>query len=810
MDTVKARKIVNAHRASDKVYSDNLLSVLDKYPHINTLSLDCFDTILWRKTSTPHDLFYDLQHRPAFKALNFSAALRMNAEGQIRQLGAFNEKPEVTLKDIYLESFPNLNDAEIKNLEEDELAEEMEVCYVFPPIIELIKAAAQRGIKVIIVSDTYFREDQLKRLLAHAMPNEVLSLIDRIYCSCDYVYTKSTGLFKKVLEAQNISPESVLHIGDNLIADYTSPLALKINALHFIQFNDAIKNIQSLYAIASNIINPAIRTQYSLPQPFRGLLSISQINNAESLIGYATLGPIMFAFANFIYDEVNQLRLAGKKPKVAFLMRDGHLPALASEALVGHEIGKRIHISRFASYAASFRTKADVDRYLLEVGKTNRYYDLAKQLLIPENMIIPLVKVVDQAPDPRAEFIRLIHREDILKIIFTKSAEYRERLMRHLYNEIGLQAGDTLVLVDLGYYGTTQRRLAPVFKDMGIEVLGRYLISLRVPDWQSNRKGLIDASWCDDQAMQTLVFYIILLEQLCTANENSVVNFDQYGNAIHSESGMDQKQHEKLIAIQSECIRFIKDAKMFFESVNTSISLQMLKRTAMGKLMRLLFFPAEVELAYLQDFQAEMNLGTQDLMRVFDAEQGLLGLRRRGMLYMEKPSKNTRSNYPAELRVAGIEWVLSLISQHRFNLDISLKDMMLRKEPLQLNFIHGQEQHVTSIEAVSTHDGYYSAWIPTKIKVEIVFGKNYHWLQIDSVELIEMNAFIKQGETQNTLNAWGCIVPQNMMEKCKTNVNGKLFECLSETSALVFVPDPKLNAIESVCRIVFRPIMLRQ
>src|SRR6185437_8183500 len=97
-----------------------------------------------------------------------------------------------------------------------------EACYAFSPIIELIRLAHSKQIKIIIVSDTYLNKAYLTRLLASKLPADVMSMITEIFCSCDYYYSKTTGLFKSVLTKMNIAPHTVLHIGDNPTADFTS------------------------------------------------------------------------------------------------------------------------------------------------------------------------------------------------------------------------------------------------------------------------------------------------------------------------------------------------------------------------------------------------------------------------------------------------------------------------------------------------------------------------------------------------------------------------------------------------------------
>ncbi|RWK54341.1 MAG: hypothetical protein EOR76_37115 [Mesorhizobium sp.] len=76
---------------------------------------------------------------------------------------------------------------------EAEIRTEMDVCFAFSPYVELIRLAHARGIKIIIVSDTYLREDELRRLLARHLPEDVMQAINKIYCSVDYGTSKSNA-----------------------------------------------------------------------------------------------------------------------------------------------------------------------------------------------------------------------------------------------------------------------------------------------------------------------------------------------------------------------------------------------------------------------------------------------------------------------------------------------------------------------------------------------------------------------------------------------------------------------------------------
>ena len=127
------------------------------------------------------------------------------------------------------------------------------------------------------------------------------------------------------------------------------------------------------------------------------------------------------------------------------------------------------------------------------------------------------------------------------------------------------ESGDTIVFVDLGYTGTTQLKLQKIFKkEYKINIYGLYLISFAMPAWRRNRSGLIDASWCDNRLMHMLVSYIALLEQLCTSNEFSVIDYEKNGKPIFNETHLGNQQHSKLVNIQKNCLNFIKDAAGFF------------------------------------------------------------------------------------------------------------------------------------------------------------------------------------------------------------------------------------------------------
>lgn len=794
----------------EKANANELLNIFNQYADkIKVLSLDCFDTLLWRKAASPMDVFYDLQHKPTFKSLGISPTMRIRAEGKARALNNLEDRYEVQLDEIYRNIFPDLNDEQLKQLAEEEISAEIETLYAFQPVVELIRAAHAKGIKIIIVSDIYFKEAQLTRLLTAVLPQDAMAAISKIFCSADFGVTKTSGLFKHVLNQLQVPAEAMLHIGDNYNTDFQGAKNHNINALHFIQQNEHLTELFRMHAASAAIFDPSIRYERGLVNPFKDLLATAKLaaDKPEELIGYVSLGQIMYAFGRFIIDEIAALEREGKHPKVLFLMRDAYLPSLVCEKLAGKPFGKRVRISRFGSIAATFCAKEDVDNYIMDVVHTGRFEDIARQLLIPEDVAKRLISIARNSENPTQAFANLLHQEETLNIIFSESKKYRSRLKRYLEKEVDLKAGDTLVLVDLGYTGTTQVLLEPVLRrEMNIDVLGRYLIAVRIPDWDKNRRGLLDASWIDERCMHTLINYIALLEQACTCNEGSVVDYDEDGNVVYSNAVLSEQQHNKLDRLQSECLRFVQDAS---NKYNDTIPISILRENAVAELGRLLFFPSKAEINYFETFEFDLNCGTTDTFRVFDQSIGLTSLRRRGLFFsfMEKKSVEFRTNSPAEMRAAGLELSLALLMHHRLGLEFGLKDVNLRKEKINIILARGKESTQSTVEATGTHDGYFAIWLPVgnaNIQVAIVFGHHYQWVQIDSAELIETSAFLKPNEGMHTTDCWSTM-HFNQMNKHGEN----LYECSSTSSFMMMAPQNKPEDKKYVLRVVFRPTIRR-
>ena len=728
-----------------------------------------------------------------------------------------NGTNQVTLKEIYEHIFPNATSETINQYMDEELAAEIDACYAFTPVIELIRLAHSKNIKIIIVSDTYLNKAYLTRLLASKLPPNVLSMITEIFCSCDHHYSKTNGLFKSVLTKMNIAPHSILHIGDNPTADFTSARKWGMHALHLLHQDNRTDEILRMQTIAASLFDNSIRVSRSAASPFRGLFA-SQLSTitAESLIGYVSAGPILYAFSRFIHDELNRIKATGKNPKVLFLMRDGYLPSLVCETIEGKPIGKPVRISRFTSFAASFRNQQDIESYLANNIQSQRYDDLARQLLLSDKMSAMILKRVAGKNNASQEFTKFILQADTVTAIVKESTAYRKRLIRYLENEVDLKANDYLFLVDLGYTGTTQNKLAPIFKDeMNVDMFGCYLISLCTHEnakFHSSRSGLFDTTRYDDNALVMLVTFIAVFEQICTTNDASVIDFDEQGNPIFSNVTIDEDQQSQLTLIQSECVRFARDAHDFCLKDGIKNSIDILRDTAGASLCRFIFFLTQIERECLQTFKFELNLGTKDLLELINVDSGLTGLRRRGWLHsLKDSSKSKRMNYPAELRAINYSLILSILAEHRFGLKIALSDLSQQRETIEIVIADGNEYSKMSFDAMPTYDGFFSMLIPvvnTQCEIGMCFGQKYHWIEFESAQLINFDHLYTNTEIENTEDASPYLTVKHLIDH-----GSDVYQCESAEGMLIFVPNTtktKFANATYILRVVFRPVGVRR
>ena len=129
------------------VHARELADLLDRAPAgLTTLSLDCFDTLLWRNVHAPRDVFAEIDLPGG------GIEPRVWAEGAAHRLSFARRKTrEVSLAEIYQRLLTRGTPEEIAAAVEHEIALEVRHCFAFAPVVALMREARARGLRIVIV-----------------------------------------------------------------------------------------------------------------------------------------------------------------------------------------------------------------------------------------------------------------------------------------------------------------------------------------------------------------------------------------------------------------------------------------------------------------------------------------------------------------------------------------------------------------------------------------------------------------------------------------------------------------------------------
>ncbi|WP_067459503.1 HAD family hydrolase [Actinomadura macra] len=461
------------------------------------LSLDIFDTVLWRRVPRPPDVFGLLGARlraaglcPSWVTDATFRRLRIAAENTARRsrdtLGT-----EVSLADIW-RAMPDglFGSAPLEQLVGAEVALERELTVVDLDIAEVVKAARKQDITVILVSDTYFTEDHLSHLLDRP---ELGPLQDvRVFRSNQHGTDKASGLWEIVLRDLDRSPEQIVHIGDHPVADDEVPAELGIRTVHYRRLDDAYRDVLRREREPLQYAGDYAPDLDEIHGDF-GLTSLrakavhSGVPHTTSALdvawryGAGVLGPILTGFAEWAAQRAHE---TGTRV-LWCTMREGELLSrLINEAARARGLdveAKPVWLSRFVtSFAGLDAHDTDAVHAFLRTG----YHLTVRQALsvlelqpgdVP-GLATELDTVIDNGDIADRVSRALTETPHLCNRLAVTVTAARERLIKAL-RDAGALDDPGLTLVDLGWGGTIQRQLARALDIARIDIApaGLYL-----------------------------------------------------------------------------------------------------------------------------------------------------------------------------------------------------------------------------------------------------------------------------------------------------------------------------------------------
>jgi FMN phosphatase YigB (HAD superfamily) len=174
------------------------------------------------------------------------------------------------------------------------------------------------GKRTILTSDMYLSSEHIKILLNK---NDVTVASEDCYVSSKSKLCKWSGrLFKHWLDVESVTPDRVIHIGDNPQSDYLSAIREGLNVILYIdpQENRRRAELQSAYQLSEK--HSYWQGAYTL-RICNSLKKATLSNDFLYDYGYHFLGP---AFSAYIHCVVEKIKLY-KIDHVLFLAREGFL-----------------------------------------------------------------------------------------------------------------------------------------------------------------------------------------------------------------------------------------------------------------------------------------------------------------------------------------------------------------------------------------------------------------------------------------------------------------------------------------------------
>jgi FMN phosphatase YigB (HAD superfamily) len=562
---------------------------------VRVLSLDVFDTLLFRKLHEPVDAFPLVAIRLRERGLladgvtaELFAKLRRAAEERARALlREWGGGAEVTLEQIHQALPASLFSREVGPAELGEIECEVERELLVPDleVLALARRARETGRTVIAVSDTYFSERQLRLFMARGPLDP--AQVDRVFPSSRYGTGKASGLFSVVLEELGCRPQEVLHLGDNHFSDVVAPRRLGIQTMYFERRPPALERALSSESLQVD----------APPRPEKGDHGLSALRakvlhrvegsrQPEGLqpfweFGAAVAGPPFAGFAEWVHE---QARRAGCS-KALCLMREGQLLASLINSTAPPEEGvtaEPLWLSRQVCARAMIAEGTREELEALWIRRrlpTLREYTAALGLSLddlPDSIAKQAARRMDDASFGHEVADAIVADAALRARVVATSRELRRRILRYV-DQLRPPGEPRLLLVDLGWGATIQAVLDQLLRDAGADydTLGLYLVTSepaaeRLLEGVESR-GFLASAGLPQRAADAIMRSPEVLEQICMPDHGSQIDLTEDLRPVLAKADEFSFQSVQRAAVQQGIAAFAREWRRYREQVPNAL-----------------------------------------------------------------------------------------------------------------------------------------------------------------------------------------------------------------------------------------------
>ncbi|MFB9867335.1 hypothetical protein [Vreelandella sulfidaeris] len=509
---------LNIESAFDEV------NFMDLLQDVRVISFDFFDTLFLRKIFKPEDVFDLIAEKyniPDFRDIRINA----QKEAFIRMKKTGNK--EITLDDIY-SCFPeNLS---LVPLKEAELEIESLLLIPNPELFPLfVKLINDPRFEVVITSDMYLNQGFFSAVLEPHLDMHV-----ELFISCDEQATKrdSGELFSILVDKFEVSPEQILHIGDNYDSDYIKAKNKNLKAFHYIYQNQNVSTPVKQTTYQPNLGRSFIKGLFLADRPKSDILTPKQAGFLYG--GSANLGFLRWVAEQTSHDNIDLILFLSRDGFTAYKMSEKGL--MASEIPFSYFVGSRTAFTLAAITPENFAHYIDFlvsGSYGLKVEEVFERIGVApppRKLLTDIGFSEDFTVTESSLPDIKTLFYAM--RKKILKV-----ADENRRALYLYIVDVGISSGNRIALVDVGWSGSSQESFESALKQMiDVEVYG-YYFCLAENDEKNRRqkngmvmKSLFNSDVLSAKTLQEIYRNREVIELFFSAPEDTVIGYNLKAN----------------------------------------------------------------------------------------------------------------------------------------------------------------------------------------------------------------------------------------------------------------------------------------
>jgi FMN phosphatase YigB (HAD superfamily) len=498
------------------------------------VSFDVFDTLIERPFEHPNDLFDYLAPKmrelAGLPELDFRK-IRQDARSYVKN-GRHGE--EVTLAERYraMAEHLGISPEAGERMRQLEKETELRLCRPRKTGHSLYELALILSKKIILVSDIYFEEDFMTRLLErHGYTRHAAT-----YLSSKEGKLKHSGnLYPAIVKAMGVAPNAILHIGDNAHSDIKQAKAAGLTTYHLPKAVETLARRSRLAGhlggggpVLRSVIRGLVGNRLA-DNPF-GLAAPSHAGSAPADFGYAVAGPMFFGFAAWLLQQ----SIADKVEVLYFLARDGEIVKRCYDVLAPYFSGAPrsvyLRASRRGVNVPALRTEDDVLAMLAVNFTPTSLRELIQNRFGLE--IAPgaaLVHAGYESLDDIASYQRDAEKlktffKAIAPQILANAREEREALIGYYASE-GLLDGCRKAVVDIGHNGTLQASISSLMGDSRLG--GYYFVTYKEIERLQSRglhaRGYLAERLDGKSRTHAYSTYILMFEALFLNTEGSFV-----------------------------------------------------------------------------------------------------------------------------------------------------------------------------------------------------------------------------------------------------------------------------------------------